>query len=95
MTSHVRAIRVGPVVRRGPVGDAVIAAIGMGNSDVELLDRGVYVRVLVPRCCVVTRSAIEQQLGRPFRLPGDLEAVMPSFKGRFRVTEHRATWEDE
>jgi len=38
MTSHVRVIRVGPVVRRGPIGDAVIAAIGMVNSDVELLD---------------------------------------------------------
>jgi len=38
MTSHVRVIRVGPVVRRGPIGDAVIATIGMVNSDVELLD---------------------------------------------------------
>jgi len=43
MTSHIRVIRVGPVVRRGPIGDAVIAAIGMVNSDVELLDRGVAV----------------------------------------------------
>lgn len=43
MTSHVRVIRVGPMVRRGPIDDAVIAAIGMVNSDVELLDRGVAV----------------------------------------------------
>ena len=40
--------RVGPVLQRGPVGDAVLAAIEALNADVELLDRGAYVRVLVP-----------------------------------------------
>ena len=35
------------------------------------MDRGAYVRVLVPQCCVVTRAAIEKHLGRPFRFAQD------------------------
>ncbi|MGB8325699.1 MAG: MmoB/DmpM family protein, partial [Candidatus Acidiferrum sp.] len=73
--------RVGPVLQSGPVANAIIAAIKDLNQDVVLVDRGAYVRVLVPRCCVVTRSAIETHLGRPFRFPGELEIVMSGFKG--------------
>lgn len=85
--------RVGPVLQSGRTADAVISAIRAANPDVELLDRAAYVRVLVPRRCVVTRQAIETALGRSFRLPGDLEGIMSSFKGTFRVTEDEATWE--
>ena len=84
---------VGPVLQCGSAANAVIAAIESMNAHVELLDRAAYVRVLVPERCVVTRAAIESALGRPFRLPGDLEAIMSSFKGRFRVTDDEATWE--
>jgi hypothetical protein len=84
---------VGPVLQTGPEADAVIAAINALNSRVELVDRGAYVRVLVPRRCVVTREAIEAHLQRPFRLPRDLEAIMSSFKGLFRVTADQASWE--
>lgn len=89
----VRRDSVGPVLQTGPEADAVIAAISALNPGVELLDRGAYVRVLVPSCCVVTRAAIETQLARPFRLPRDLEAIMSSFKGRFRVNADEASWE--
>lgn len=85
--------RVGPVLQAGPGAQAVICAIEALNADVELLDRGAYVRVLVPRRCLVTRVAIEARLGRPFRLPRDLEAIMSSFKGRFRVSADEACWE--
>lgn len=88
-----RRNRVGPVLQRGPVAEAVLAAICAENTDVELLDRGAYVRVLVARRCVVTRQAIEAHLGRPFRLPADLEPVMPAFKGRFFVSEDQGVWE--
>lgn len=84
---------VGPVLQRGPTADAVIAAIRDENPGVTLLDRGSYVRVLVPRRCAVSRAAIERQAGRAFRLPGDLEAIMSSFKGFFRVDEDGAAWE--
>jgi toluene monooxygenase system protein D len=85
---------VGPVLRHGKRCDAVIAAIRSLNPEVSLLDRGAYLRVLVPNRCVVTRVAIEHALGEAFQLPGDLEMIMPSFQGRFRVSEAEAVWED-
>ena len=85
--------RVGPVLQAGPAADAVVSAIRSLNEDVVVVDRGAYVRVLVPRRCIVTRAAIEATTREPFRLPGDLERIMPSFKGRFHVTEEQAVWE--
>jgi hypothetical protein len=84
---------VGPVLHNSGDAGAVIAAIRALNQEVRLLDRGAYVRVLVPNRCTVTRAAIEAETGRPFRLPRDLEAIMPSFKGRFRVDAEQACWE--
>ena len=84
---------VGPVLRSGPMAEAIVSAIRALNEDVEVIDRGAYLRVLVPGRCVVTREAIEAVAGAPFRLPGDLEAVMPSFKGLFAVSEEEARWE--
>ena len=83
---------VGPVLTSGLVAQAIITAIQRLNPDAEVRDRGAYLRVLVPDRCVVTRAAIEAELGRPFRLPGDLEATMPSFKGRFTVSADQAAW---
>jgi toluene monooxygenase system protein D len=85
---------VGPVLTRGSAGDAVLAAIRELNRDVEVIDRGAYQRVLVPTRCVVTRAAIERHLASMFELPADLEMVMPSFKGRFSVSDHEARWEE-
>jgi toluene monooxygenase system protein D len=84
--------RVGPVLQSGPVASAIIAAIKDLNQDVLVVDRGAYVRVLVPRCCVVTRSAIENHLGRPFRFPGELETVMSAFKGSLQLSQDEAAW---
>lgn len=84
--------RVGPVLQAGPVANAIIAAIKDLNQDVMVVDRGAYVRVLVPRCCVVTRSAIEKHLGRAFRFPGELETVMSAFKGSLELNQDDAAW---
>jgi MmoB/DmpM family len=46
--------RVGPVLQSGSVANAIVAAIKDLNQDVLVVDRGAYVRVLVPHCCVVT-----------------------------------------
>jgi toluene monooxygenase system protein D len=83
---------VGPVLQAGEVADAIIAVIRMLNPRVDVIDRGAYLRVLVPNECRITRRLLEEHLGRPFRLPGDLESVMSSFKGTFRVSEEEATW---
>jgi hypothetical protein len=85
--------RVGPVLQSGTVANAIVAAITELNEDVMVLDRGAYVRVLVPRCCVVTRSAIEKHLGRSFRFPGELETVMSAFKGSFQLNQDDAVWQ--
>jgi toluene monooxygenase system protein D len=84
---------VGPVLQAGPATDAVIAAVRELNPEVEILDRGAYLRVLAPRQCRVTRAHIERHRGGAFVLPGDLELVMSSFKGRLTLTEEEACWD--
>jgi toluene monooxygenase system protein D len=85
--------RAGPILEAGDVADALVAAIREENEDVAVDDRGAYVRVSAPRVCRVSRAAVERKLGRAFRLPGDLERVMPSFQGRLKVGEDGASWE--
>lgn len=84
---------VGPVLTAGPVADAIVQAIRGANRDVRVIDRGSYLRVLCHDRCTLTRAAVEASLRGPFVLPGDLEMVMPSFKGHFHVDENEACWE--
>jgi toluene monooxygenase system ferredoxin subunit len=90
-----QARHVGPVLEASESGRAVLAAIRELNERVEVVDRGAYLRVLVPGCCVVTRRAVEQALGRAFHLPTDLEAVMPAFKGFLVMDDDRVEWRCE
>src|SRR5437762_3256649 len=83
---------VGPVLQKGPTADAIITAIRDLNPEIEVVDRGAYLRVLAPRCCRVTSAAVALCTGRPFNLPSDLELVMSSFKGLFEVSEDEAIW---
>ncbi len=84
--------RVGPVLLRGQVSDVVIAAIRQRHADADVLDRGAYKRVLVSGECRLLRAEIEASLGRPFHFPSDLEAIMPSWKGRLELTPQEARW---
>jgi hypothetical protein len=94
MTDQARDLSdsVGPVLQSGSVSNAIINAIKDLNRDVVVVDRGAYQRILVPRCCVVTRAAIEKHLGRPFRFPGELETVMSAFKGSLQLNQDDAEW---
>lgn len=83
---------VGPVLEASPAGHAVVAAIRKLNRDVTVQDRGAYLRVLVQHSCVVTRQAIELELGQPFRLPLDLEPLMPAFTGLLRIDADSVEW---
>lgn len=83
---------VGPVLEASHAGRAVVSAIRSENQNVNVVDRGAYLRVLVPRRCVVSREAIERELGREFRLPSDLESLMPSFKGLLAMTGDGVEW---
>jgi toluene monooxygenase system protein D len=77
----------------GVLGKAIVSAIRDLNSDVLVLDRGAYLRVLVRQRCVVTRHAIEEHLGRRVRFPGELETVMSAFKGALQLSEDEAIWQ--
>jgi hypothetical protein len=85
--------RVGPVLQTGAIGAAIVAAIRDLNSDVMVVDRGAYLRVMVPGRCIVTRAAIEKHLGRAFRFPGELETVMSAFKGVLQIGKEDAVWQ--
>ena len=83
---------VGPVLELGAVADAIVQAIRRRNADVRVVDRGAYLRVGVPLRCVLRRADVEESLGRPFRLPNDLEMVMPSFKGNMTLDAEEVVW---
>jgi hypothetical protein len=87
-----RVDRVGPILQPGTATNAVIAAIRALNPDVEVTDRGGYLRVSAAGRCVVSRLAIEAQLGRAFALPGDLEQLMPSFQGKLVISDEQVEW---
>ena len=84
---------VGPVLTPGPVADAVIAAIRGDHSDVLVIDRGAYLRVMVPRRCRLDATRVRLLLKGTFQLPADLEAIMPSFRGRLSIAGDEALWE--
>lgn len=83
---------VGPVLEATDAGRAVVAAIVALNPEARIQDRGAYLRVSVPGRCVVTRSAIEAELGREVEWPGGLELVMPAFQGLLSLDEDGAEW---
>lgn len=84
--------RVGPVFEAGDVAKALVAAMCELNPGIMVMDRGGYIRIVAPARCILTREAAERALGRAFQLPGDLEAVMPSFQGSLQITADRAIW---
>jgi toluene monooxygenase system protein D len=84
---------VGPVLQAGALTDAIVAAIRDLNSEVIVVDRGAYLRVLAPQTCTVTRVSIEKHLGRHMRFPGELETVMSAFKGAIQLTQDVAVWQ--
>ena len=83
---------VGPVLTGHPRAQAVLEAIRRLNPSVEIHNRGSYIRVLAPRRCLVTRSAVEDILRQPFDFRAELEIMMPSFKGRMRLDDDEAIW---
>ena|SRR5688500_8451220 len=87
------ATAVGPVLTPGPLADAVIAVIRAANSGVRVVDRGAYLRVLVPLRCCLDGARVEAIAQTSFRLPGDLEGIMPSFRGRMSISGDQVTWE--
>jgi hypothetical protein len=84
---------VGPVLSSNRIGQAVAAALTQLNPGLVVEHRGGYLRVSAPVRCRLTRSAVEEELGEPFRLASDLERVMPSFRGQLVLGDEEARWE--
>lgn len=83
---------VGPVLSNHEKAAAIIAAIKRANPDADVQNRGSYLRVLAPHECILERCQLEQELGDTFIWPQDLEAVLLSSKGEFKLTSEQATW---
>jgi toluene monooxygenase system protein D len=83
---------VGPVLQATPLARAIIAAMEEENDDVFVDDAGAYLRVFSAGVCQVSREAVEANVGRPVRFPGDLEVIMSSFAGKVAMNEDGAVW---
>lgn len=90
--SEIVTERVGPVLANSVEANAVIAAIRAENLDVDVIDRGSYLRVTAPHTIHVSRAAVEERLMRPFVFPGDLEKIMFSFSGKLSINGKGAVW---
>ena len=84
---------VGPVVRSGPLAEAIIDAVADDNPDrdVIVIDRGDYLRIHTAGTCRLTRASLERHYGQAIALAA-LEVEMPSFTGRLRTRVDEYVW---
>jgi toluene monooxygenase system protein D len=84
---------VGPVLRMSEGIEAIIAAIEEDNpgTEIEVIDRGAYVRIQAQQRMKVTRASIERHMGRPFEMR-QLEPMMSAFAGRIETTSDVILW---
>ncbi|WP_329060728.1 MmoB/DmpM family protein [Amycolatopsis sp. NBC_01480] len=85
---------VGPILRMGDEVEQVIAAIEDDNPDqeIEVIDRGAYVRVQGEDRVVLTEETLRRYLGGEFEIRS-LETMMSSFAGRVITTSGSIVWE--
>ncbi len=78
---------VGPVMQSGEIAQAVVEAIKEDNApkEVEVLDRGSYIRISVEDECVINRTTVERMVGRPFKMY-EMEAYMSAFNGQIETS---------
>jgi toluene monooxygenase system protein D len=85
---------VGPILRMGDEVEQVIAAIEDDNpgSDIEVVDRGAYVRVQGEDRITVTEQTLRRYLGADFAIASFGE-MMTAFSGRAITSSDAITWE--
>jgi len=85
---------VGPVLRMGDEVDQVIAAIEDDNpgTDIEVIDRGAYVRVQGQDLITVTQDTLRRYLGADYEIRS-FGGIMPAFSGRVITTSDTITWQ--
>ncbi|MFD7159530.1 MmoB/DmpM family protein [Kribbella sp. NPDC059898] len=85
---------VGPVLRMGDQIDDVVAAIRADNpgQDIEVIDRGSYVRVQGEERVRVTEQTLREHLGHDYELRS-FGTMMSSFAGRVVNSSDEIVWE--
>ena len=85
---------VGPVLRMGDEVDPVIAAIEDDNpgTDIEVIDRGAYVRVQGEDQITVTQDTLRRYLGADYEIRS-FGGIMSAFSGRVITTSDTITWQ--
>jgi toluene monooxygenase system protein D len=84
---------VGPVLRMCDEVEFVVDAIRDDNPDreIEVIDRGAYVRVQADGYLRVTEEALKQHLGDSFQIRS-LEGMLSSFAGRIKTSSDSMEW---
>ncbi len=77
---------VGPVIKNGEVGDAVVEAVYEDNKGrkIEIEEHASYFRIKVEKECVIRFETASEMLGRDVTR-ADIEANMPSLEGFIRI----------
>jgi toluene monooxygenase system protein D len=84
---------VGPVLRMCDEVDLVIDAIREDNpdSEVEVVDRGAYVRVQADNYLKITEATLQRHLGSSFKIHS-LEQMLTAFAGRIQTSSDQIEW---
>jgi toluene monooxygenase system protein D len=84
---------VGPILRMSDEVENVVDAIRDDNPDreIEVIDRGAYVRVQADDYLLVTEESLQRHLGTDFRIRS-LEAMLTAFAGRIDTKSDRIEW---
>ena len=84
---------VGPVLRMGDEVEQIIAAIEDDNpdTDIEVIDRGAYVRVQGEDEITVTQETLRKYLGADYEIRS-FGGVMSAFSGKVITSSDAITW---
>ena len=85
---------VGPVLRMGDEVEQIIAAIEDDNpaTDIEVIDRGAYVRVQGEDQITVTQQTLRRYLGADYEIRS-FGGIMSAFSGKVINTSDTITWQ--
>ncbi|MDN5859914.1 MAG: MmoB/DmpM family protein [Pseudonocardia sp.] len=85
---------VGPILRMGDEVEQIVSAIEDDNPDteIEVIDRGAYVRIQGEDRLVLTEATLQSYLGAEYRIRS-LENLMSSFNGRAITASDSIRWE--
>src|SRR5260370_20669111 len=84
---------VGPVLRMSEGVEAIIAAIEEDNpgTEIEVIDRGAFVRIQAEQRMKRTRATIERHIGRAFEMR-QLQPMISAFAGPIETTSDAILW---